>query len=142
MGVIDSFTGEYDFLSNFYPCDLEVFGLVFTNAEAAYQSQKCKYEGDKNFFVGLPAGKAKRFGKRVILREDWEDVKYGVMLEVLWAKFTQNGDLVLRLLATGDRELVEGNTWGDTEWGVFMGEGKNMLGKLLMGVRAKLVEWE
>ena len=42
------------------------------------------------------------------------------------------------LLATGKATLVEGNSWGDTFWGVCRGKGKNMLGKILMRVRKRL----
>ena len=81
---------------------------------------------------------AKRLGRRVRLRSDWEQVKYDVMLDVVRAKFNQHPDLAQKLLATGDEELVEGNDWGDTYWGVCNGRGKNMLGKILMRVRAEL----
>ncbi len=54
------------------------------------------------------------------------------------SKFTRHFDLREKLLATGDRKLVEGNTWGDTFWGVCRGNGKNHLGKILMKIRAEL----
>jgi len=54
------------------------------------------------------------------------------------AKFEQNPDLAAKLIATGDEELVEGNTWGDTYWGVCRGVGQNKLGKILMNVRQEL----
>ena len=60
------------------------------------------------------------------------------MLDVVRAKFDQHPDLAQKLLATGDEELVEGNDWGDIYWGVYKGHGKNMLGKILMRVRAEL----
>ena len=86
----------------------------------------------------LNLSEAKRLGRRVRLRSDWEQVKYDVMLDVVRAKFNQHPDLAQKLLATGDEELVEGNDWGDTYWGVCNGRGKNMLGKILMRVRAEL----
>ena len=86
----------------------------------------------------LNPSEAKRLGRRVRLRSDWEQVKYDVMLDVVRAKFNQHPDLAQKLLATGDEELVEGNDWGDTYWGVCNGRGKNMLGKILMRVRAEL----
>ena len=44
------------------------------------------------------------------------------------------------LLDTGEEILEEGNTWHDTYWGVDLktGEGKNMLGSILMRVRNEL----
>ena len=86
----------------------------------------------------LNPSEAKRLGRRVRLRSGWEQVKYDVMLDVVRAKFNQHPDLAQKLLATGDEELVEGNDWSDTYWGVCNGRGKNMLGKILMRVRAEL----
>ena len=62
------------------------------------------------------------------------------MYRICLAKFTQNPDLAKRLLDTGDEILEEGNTWHDTYWGVDLktGEGKNMLGSILMRVRNEL----
>ena len=73
------------------------------------------------------------------LREDWEEVKASVMEAVLRAKFTQNPELMAKLTATGEALLVEGNDWQDTYWGfdVNLGYGENMLGRLLMRIRAE-----
>ena len=71
------------------------------------------------------------------MRPDWEQVKTGIMEEIVRAKFTQHPELAALLLATGDTVLVEGNHWGDTCWGVDTrtGRGENHLGKILMKVR-------
>ena len=84
-------------------------------------------------------GLAKKMGRSVSLRPDWEDIKDDVMLEGLYRKFT-NDELADWLLDTGDEELVEGNWWGDRYWGVCNGIGQNKLGKLLMKVREELAE--
>lgn len=76
-GAITVFRDEYDFLSNFYPCRVEYKGIRYQNAEAAFQAQKCIDEEDKLAFCGLPAAKAKRHGRQVLLRPDWERVKSG-----------------------------------------------------------------
>ena len=60
------------------------------------------------------------------------------MRQILAKKFTPTNELGQRLIATGDAELIEGNTWGDTIWGVCDGKGDNMLGKILMERRAHL----
>ena len=44
-----------------------------------------------------------------------------------------------KLIDTGDIELVEVNSWGDTFYGVCNGVGENHLGKLLMKIRKELV---
>ena len=79
-------------------------------------------------------GEAKRMGRQVTLRKDWEDVKISVMEKGLRMKFAIP-ELRDKLLATGEEELVEGNWWGDTCWGVCKGVGANNLGKLLMKIR-------
>ena len=134
--AITRFRDEYFFLSNFYPHELKFHGMTFLNSEAAFQAMKTQDIAEQLQFTLLTPQEAKRLGRRINLRPDWEQVKDGVMEAVLRAKFS---DLELRnrLLATGDVELVEGNTHGDTYWGVCNGRGRNMLGKLLMKLRAE-----
>lgn len=137
---IRTFRGEYDFLSNFHAAPLEYGGLFYQNAEAAFQAQKCAREEEKANFIEIPAAKAKRLGRQVKLRDDWESVKISLMEDIVRAKFTQNPHLAAKLLETKDRPLIEGNTWGDTCWGVDLktGKGDNHLGRILMKVRAEL----
>lgn len=47
MEKITSFREEYRFLSNFHQCPFEYKGLIYPNAEAAFQTQKCSNEEDK-----------------------------------------------------------------------------------------------
>jgi len=136
--VIGPFSGEFDWLSNFFPCKLEFEGLTFDNSEAAFQAAKCLNPIERTKFVGLAAGKSKRLGKKVELRPDWNDIRIDVMREVLRAKFGQNKDLAEKLVATGDAELIEFNNWRDVFWGVCNGKGNNQLGKLLMEVRKEI----
>ena len=60
------------------------------------------------------------------------------MAYVLHLKFRQHPELGNLLIATGDAELIEGNIWRDTYWGVCNGVGKNRLGELLMQLRNEL----
>lgn len=138
MKSIDRFAGEFDWLSNFFPCKVEFEGLTFDNSEAAFQAAKCLDMKERERFFGLSGGQAKRLGKRVELRLDWEDVKIDVMRQVLKAKFGQNKDLADKLIATGNVQIVEGNNWSDHWWGVCRGVGHNHLGKLLMKLRDNL----
>jgi len=137
--VIDRFRGEFDWLSNFFLCQVEFEGMNFSNVEAAFQAAKCLDMKERERFFGLSGGQAKRLGRRVELRSDWDEVKIEIMRQVLKSKFTQNSELREKLIATGDTELIEGNNWNDTFWGVCRGKGRNHLGKLLMEVRAELV---
>jgi ribA/ribD-fused uncharacterized protein len=112
-------------------------GVVYSNSEAAYQAAKCRNPEQKIWFEKLDPGPAKRLGKGVVLRFDWEEVKDQVMYDICLAKFTQNLDLAKLLVETGDEELIEGNTWGDVYWGQVDGVGRNQLGKTLMQIRDK-----
>ena len=138
--ITDFHEEAYSFLSNFHEAPVEYRGLVFGSSEAAFQAQKCMTDEAKALFTELGPGKSKGVGRRVPLRPDWEEVKAGIMEEIVRAKFTQHPDLAEKLLATGDRILVEGNHWGDTFWGVDTrtGQGENHLGKILMKVREEL----
>lgn len=133
---ICGFVGKYRFLSNFSNDKVVFGGLVFKNAEAAFQAQKCPSRTKE--FVNLTANAAKRLGRRVALRIDWEDVKDGIMLAIVRDKFTRNKACHDRLLQTGDAYLEEANDWGDTYWGTVNGKGENKLGKILMQVREEL----
>jgi len=79
-------------------------------------------------------GEAKRCGKMINCRPDWEGVKVDIMFALLASKFSDTS-LMDKLVATGDAELIEKNSWGDVFWGVCQGVGKNWLGKLLMSIR-------
>ncbi len=133
--TIDSFRGEHDYLSNFYSCPVEYDGLTYQNTEAAFQAAKCVDRNEREKFVSLSPGQAKKLGRKVDLREDWETVKIDVMRDVLKSKFSLNSELREKLIATGDVELIEGNHWNDRFWGVCRGKGQNHLGKLLMELR-------
>lgn len=132
---IDNFEGEFRFLSNFWPSVVHFEGMEFNSVEHAYQAAKTL---DKDLRMKIRNAKtpndAKRLGKKVDLRADWETEKLSIMFGLLRQKF-ENPELRQKLLATGDAELIEGNWWGDTFWGVCRGRGKNHLGRLLMNIR-------
>lgn len=133
---ITNFRGYYAFLSNFYNAKITYQGYTFHNAEAAFQAMKCPGRAEE--FTRLNGQSAKALGRRMPLRQDWEQVKDRIMYEVCLAKFSQNDFLGDALLATGERQLIEGNSWNDTEWGMCGGRGKNKLGKILMRIRTEL----
>ena len=140
ISTIDSFRGKYYFLSNFFPAEVTYNGLTYQNNEAAFQAQKTYSKEERIEFTTLEPRDAKRRGRRVRLRSDWEQVKDRIMEEIVRAKFSQNEELKEQLLATGDAQLVEGNRWNDRYWGVDIrsGVGENHLGKILMKVRSEL----
>lgn len=138
--AIRQFRGDFFFLSNFYNCPVAYKQLTYTNNEAAFQAQKCVSDTERIQFTKLSPSEAKRLGRRVSLRKDWEDVKVSIMEEVVRAKFTQNAELADKLLATGDAHLEEGNTWGDRVWETVNGIGANQLGIILMKIRDEIRE--
>jgi ribA/ribD-fused uncharacterized protein len=137
--VIDSFQGSYRWLSNFEKVEITMpDGITYPSIEHAFQAHKVIDLEARQNIANLSTPKdAKKLGRHLKLREDWEEVKFDVMLTALRLKF-QTPWLREMLLQTGHAELVEGNTWGDTVWGVCNGVGKNHLGRLLMKVRREL----
>lgn len=138
MKKIDRFKDDYFFLSNFYEVPVEYDGLKYGSSESAFQAQKCEFPAKRVEFQNLNPSKSKALGRKVTLREDWDEVKNRVMLEIVRNKFKQNPELKEKLIATGDAYLEEGNWWGDKTWGVCNGVGENRLGKILMKVRDEL----
>jgi len=140
--VINSFRGEHNFLSNFYPAKVVYEGVEYPTAEHAFQAAKSPWIFERITIAGASSpSKAKQLGRRISLRPDWEDIKLQVMKDIVRAKFSQNADLqIMLVLGTRDAELIEGTTWGDKFWGVdkATGEGENHLGKILMEVRKEL----
>ena len=138
-GAILEFRGEHRFLSNFWTCrDLEWRGRRWRTSEHAYQAAKTDdREQQEQVRLAPTAGQAKRLGRGVVMRPSWEREKIVVMEDILTSKFAEP-ELRAKLLATGERELVEGNTWGDVFWGVCRGRGRNELGKALMRVRDRI----
>lgn len=140
MDAITSFSGKHDFLSNFYPCHMMYDGILYRAVEHAYQAHKSLDINERRRFAHIfhPA-QAKKDGKKIILRDDWEQVKLKIMKELLVIKFNQE-PFKTKLIETGSAELIESNWWGDRYWGVCKGVGENMLGKLLMQIRNEMVD--
>lgn len=148
MTRIDRFQyedGTHSPLSNFYPSPFELDGHVWPTVEHYFQAMKTVSIGDlKKIRDAESPGAAKRLGRNVELRREWEEVKLRVMRDALTAKFDADAGLRRYLLDTGDAMLVEGNTWHDQVWGNCTCDrhlsypGANWLGVLLMARRAEL----
>lgn len=157
MTIHNFHTKETHFLSNFYPYttkegekqehEVRVIyeGLEFDSTESAYMASKMARPQDRLQFVGMHPKVAKKLthSGTLEIRADWEDVKVGIMEDLVRQKFNNSPALTRLLLATGTQEIVEGNTWGDTVWGMVQDEngtwqGDNHLGKILMKVRAEI----
>ena len=139
---IDYFREEYFFLSNFYPARMILDGIMYRSAEAAYQAQKTLDPERRARFGRLSPDEAKQEGNALPPRPDWTEIRYEVMRRVVFEKFTQNPHLARWLVDTGDKPLIEGNTWGDVYWGIDLrtGEGKNRLGVLLTELRERFAK--
>lgn len=136
--MIDDFRGYYRWLSNFQESPITYKGKDYPTVEHAYQAAKAvDPEQAEAIRVAETPSKAKKLGGQCVMREDWDDVRLQVMEECLRLKF-QIPFLRQRLLDTCSEELVEGNLWNDTFWGVCKGKGANMLGKLLMKIREEI----
>lgn len=147
MKTIEKFTGEYAFLSNFYPSVVTWSGHAYPTVEHAFQAAKTIDTATRRPFQ-LPspiyqgAAAAKAAGRQLRLRPEWDEYKLELMHDLLLSKF-HDRDLAKLLLATGSSLLIEGNTWGDTFWGAIRNTkgamvGENMLGQLLMKVRDEI----
>lgn len=132
---INNFRGTHRFLSNFFPAEVAYEGAIYPSVENAFQAAKCMSASERTVFAVCSPAEAKRFGRRVRLRPDWEQIKLDIMRQLVTDKFMRSNELRRRLLATGSAELIEGNVWNDTFWGVCRGRGQNHLGRILMGVR-------
>lgn len=136
--IIDRFEGEYAFLSNYYDSPIFYDGILYPTVEHAFQAAKTTIFTQRVIISNKKTpGQAKRAGRIVTLRENWDDIKLYIMKELIILKFT-NPKLKSALLNTKDAELIEGNTWNDTYWGVCNDIGENHLGKILMEVRGML----
>jgi ribA/ribD-fused uncharacterized protein len=139
--AITDFRKDYFFLSNFYPCTFIYDDITYPSSEHAYMACKVLDKDHRRMIAALKtAREARNYGQTVVLRPNWEDIKYRYMKEVLVEKFSQNLNLKEKLLATGNRQLVEGGLWHDLWWGIcncekHQGDGKNALGQILMEIR-------
>jgi len=144
--MITSFSGEYRWLSNFEPCVIMFEGEEYKSVEHAYVASKTLELSERKHIQQLEhAGQAKRYGKTITLRSDWEVVKITFMQFLLQQKFNQAPFKNL-LTETGQVEIIEGNRWGDKFWGAVLDvngqfQGQNNLGVLIMSLRNGFI-WE
>lgn len=138
---IQLFRGDNNFLSNFAEVKVELNGITYPSVEHAYMSAKsndqrwidiCKDPANN-------AGDIKKASYKLQLPEDWETRKKKVMWHLLKQKFNQE-PFKGKLLATGDRYILEGNSWKDSFWGYDMvnNKGTNLLGNYIMTIRDRL----
>ena len=141
--MIKEFKDEYRFLSNFYPSPFEHDGITYPTVEHFFQAQKT-FSNTERIRISRcrTPGVAKREGRLLLLKENWEEMKQQVMMLGLMYKFMKHPSLAEKLKQTSGKFLEEGNSWGDTYWGIDLRTrvGKNALGKMLMAIRGLLNE--
>lgn len=139
MATINKFDGSFRYLSNFWLCKIVYEDILYPSTEHAYAAAKTLDLNERWIMSKLATpSQVKRYGRGLKLREDWEKVKLQVMYDLVKLKFSQDNELKNKLIRTNGIELIEGNTWGDTYWGVCKGKGENNLGKILMRVRDEI----
>jgi len=143
MKIINSFNGDFGFLSNFSPHSfVDRWGIEWQTSEHYYQAAKTNNRTHK-VIIGrcTTPGKAKKAGQKVELVENWKNKKVSVMYRVLKMKFDQNLDIQQKLKSTFEYKLIEGNYWHDNYWGNCFCDkckkiiGQNYLGNILMIIR-------
>lgn len=139
---IHGFFGPFRFLSNMWPVEVHFEGAVYPSVENAYQAAKFAPENRVDYLSCTPKD-AKKFADSRAMQyspSEWNAKRDGVMRALLEEKFDPvlNPELSAKLKATGARDLEETNWWRDTYWGVCEGKGENILGNMLMKIRATL----
>ena len=138
MRRIDRFVGSYSFLNNFFSSTIYVKGISYPTVEHAYQSHKTLDDNASEIIRNAKDPMiAKKLGRSIVIRSDWDDIKIDLMRTFIKLKF-ENPILREMLISTQDLELVQTNQWNDKFWGVCKGIGDNWLGKILMEVRDEI----
>lgn len=146
LDVVETFSGDFEFLSSFHSHPFSWQGRVAQTAEHHYNAAKTDDPVEKaRVYDQETPGRAKREGQKVALRKGWDDhLKTDCMASIIEAKFAFGSPLAQSLLRTGEALLIEGNVWHDRYWGQCTCEkhyhwpGGNMLGRLLMARRTEL----
>lgn len=139
--AIRGFFGEFAFLGNYYPSAVGMDGILGPTVEHVFQSMKAMSVDDRLSIASKDSpDEAKKAGRAIQLRKDWEQVRLPIMASLVREKFTRHQELRKKLLDTGEEYLEETNHWDDTFWGVCEGIGANHLGSILMELRTEIRE--
>lgn len=137
----------YGALSNLYRREVEFEGRIYPTSEHAYQAGKASKPAVRDWILSAPSPSLAAMAAHGLYTWDivpnWSQIKFGRMRAVLRAKFTQHEDLRELLLSTGQARLVEAGTVNNAVnrlWGEVDGKGENMLGVMLMELRAELAK--
>jgi len=139
MKEINQFEGFYSFLSNDYPRAIEIDGIYYYSVTNAFWSHFIQTEEEKILISSMSPKDCREYSKRIVLPDNWNLERVSVMEKLLDIKFGPDTGLLRLLLDTQDSPLRYFNQEDDTFWGinVFTGEGKNVLGGILMNIRER-----
>ena len=135
--TISSFSGDYEFLSLEYPCDITYEGITFKNAATLLYALKSLDKGSMRKYARLSVSKARQKASKEVNDEYTYNFKKYVY-KVCKLKFTQNGNLANKLKETHPYTLVNMLKYNDTKLGIYMGKGENILGKTLAQIREEI----
>lgn len=128
-----------NWFSNMVESPFTVNGDTYNSVENYYQAHKATNATDHSMIATAAPSKSKQLGRKIVIRADWESIKYDIMKRGLIFKFNLE-PFKSQLLATGNEMIIEWNNWNDKIWGVSIKdyEGQNLLGKALMEIRTQL----
>lgn len=133
----------YGAFSNLYKRPVEFEGVTYPTSEHAYQAGKALKPAVRKWIINAPTPALAAMAAHGLYVWDvvpnWAQIKFDRMRAVLRAKFDQHADLRELLLSTGEARLVEVGTVNNAVnrlWGEVNGKGENMLGIMLMELRA------
>lgn len=148
---VEAFDGEKNVLSNFFPCQLKVFGEVFNSAEQAFQLTKAMRSGDLPAAERVREAKSglecKMIGKSIQISESWRQNAPKVMEEIILEKIKQVGEMKKIILDTNEK--VFAHSVYDQYWGTGLNSaqtlhtkpdawpGQNVMGKMLKRLAGK-----
>jgi ribA/ribD-fused uncharacterized protein len=135
----------YGIFSNLYPSPVHFEDKLYPTAEHAYQAGKARKPEVRDWILSAPSPGLAAMAAHGLYTWDvtpnWAEIKFERMRRVLRAKFEQHPDLREILLSTRNARLVEAGTVNNAVnrlWGEVNGIGQNMLGVMLMELRAEL----
>ena len=140
MNDITEFRGEFSWLSNFFPVQIEYEGLTYPSVENAYQAGKLINKKDREMFIDITPGKAKKLWRNYPTYNLTEEFRLNLMYQLLSIKFNQEPFKSL-LIATDNCNIIEKSYWNDMFFGYCLktNQGKNHLGQMIMNIREKLL---
>ncbi len=136
------FSSPFDPLNNWSAHQVNIWDKTFPSAEHAYQYKKFDMTNPEVAQKVLEASSAWTAYQlahqyKADVRDDWQELKYSFMQEVLEAKATQHPDVQERLSKTAGRTIIHDSP-GNSYWGCGPdGLGENNLGKIWMDIRDK-----